>query len=66
MKTTKIMLAFICTVLCTWTLLSIIAWMLTDLTFKQSFTSGGVLACMLMFGWLPAMIVSIDLEDKLN
>lgn len=66
MKGTKIMLGFICTLLCTWTLFTIIAWIITDLTFKQSFTSGVVLTCMLMFGWIPSIIVGIDIEEKLK
>ena len=65
MKGTKIMLGFLCTILCTWILLATIAFLLSDsLTFKQSFTNGVVLTCMLMFGWIPAIIVGIDLEEK--
>lgn len=65
MKGTKIMLGFLCTVLCTWILLAIIACLLSDsLTFKQSFSHGGVLMCMLIFGWVPAVVVAVDLEEK--
>lgn len=66
MKGTKIMLGIILTGLCIWTLFAFIAWMLTDLTFKESYTSGGVLACMILFGWIPSIIVAIDLEDYLD
>jgi hypothetical protein len=66
MKSTKIMLAALCTLLCTWTLFATIVWMFSDLTFKQSYVTHGVLLCMLILGWIPSVIVGVDLEDHLD
>lgn len=66
MKSTKIMLAIIATLLITWTFMSLIGWILSDLTLKECYTHVGTMLCMMIFGWLPSVIVGCDLEDKLD
>lgn len=67
MKGTKIMIAFLGTLFITWMTLSSLVFLFSDdATFKQSATQGGVGFLMLVFGWIPSMIVSIDLEDRLS
>lgn len=67
MKNTIIMLAFLGTFMLTWIALSIIVFGLSeDLTFRQAASHGGVGMLMLIFGWIPSLIVSVDLEQKLT
>jgi hypothetical protein len=66
MKSTKIMLAVIATLLSTWTSLSFICWMFSDLSFKACYTDGGILILMLLFGWIPAVIIACDLDKQLK
>ena len=67
MKATKIMLGFLSTLFITWMTLSLIVFLLSDdMTFKESATDNGVGALMLILGWLPSIIVCIDLEEKLR
>lgn len=67
MKATKIMLAVICTLILTWMGLSLLTFLCSgDLTFRQSATHGGVALLMLTFGWIPSVIVSMDLDEKLT
>jgi hypothetical protein len=64
MKSTKIMLAVIATIITTWTLISLIGWMLFDASLRECYTHGATLMLMLIFGWIPAIIVGTDLKDK--
>lgn len=66
MKSTKIMLAFIATLLSTWTLFSLIGYFLSDISLRDCYIDMGTLICMGIFGWIPSVIVSCDLEQKLN
>lgn len=67
MKNTIVMLAFIGTFLLTWIALSIIVFGLSeDITFRQAASHGGVGMIMFIFGWIPALIVSIDIDTKLT
>jgi hypothetical protein len=36
------------------------------MTFKESATSYGVILIMMMVGWIPSIIVGIDIEEKLK
>lgn len=65
MKATKIMLAVILTALCTWMFVSILVWMLSDLTLKQSATHMSTIFIMFLFGWIPSVIVGIDIDEKI-
>ena len=65
MKSTKIMLAFIATLLLTWCVMGLIGWILSDLSYKQCMTHNVTLMLMLVIGWMPAIIVGADLNDEL-
>ena len=66
MKTTKIMLAVIATTLITWCVMGLIGYLLSDCSYKECMTHGGTLMLMLIFGWMPSVIVACDLNDKLK
>jgi hypothetical protein len=66
MKSTKIMLAVIATILLTWCVMGLIGWMLSDLSYKECMTNGGTLFFMLLFGWIPCIIIGADLDKRLN
>jgi len=65
MKSTKIMLACIACFLTTWLSISFIAYLLSSVTdFKTCVTNNGTTMFMLIFGWIPAVIVGYDLDKK--
>ena len=66
MKQSKIMLAFIATIFITWCVIGSIGWMLSDLSYKDCMRYPAMPYIMLMFGWIPAIIIGNDLNDKLN
>jgi hypothetical protein len=63
MRNTKIMLAVIATALTTWLTFGTIGYLLSDITFKQTLISDGVLLSCLIIGWLPSVIVWFDLVE---
>jgi hypothetical protein len=65
MKSTKIMLAIIATLLLTWCVIGSIGWMLSDLSYKESMTNSGTIFFMLIFGWIPCIIIGADLDENL-
>jgi hypothetical protein len=66
MKSTKIMLAIIATLLLTWCVIGSIGWMLSDLSYKESMTNSGTIFFMLIFGWIPCIIIGADLDEHIN
>lgn len=64
MKSTKTMLAVIFTAIGTWTLMSLIGYFLSDLSLRECYTHGGTLMLMLIFGWIPSVIVAYDLNKQ--
>jgi hypothetical protein len=66
MKSTKIMLAVLATFLIVWCTIGLIGWMLSDLSYKECMTNGGTLFCMLLFGWIPCIILGSDLDKRLE
>ena len=66
MKSTKIMLAIIATLITTWTSMSLIGWMLSELSLRECYTDDGILICMILFGWIPAVIIACDLDAHLK
>lgn len=61
------MLAFIATLIITWLALGGIHYMLSTISFyKESLTSNPVIGCMLVIGWVPAIIVGADLDKYLS
>jgi hypothetical protein len=66
MKSTKIILAVLATLLIVWCTIGLIGWMLSDLSYKECMTHGGTLMLMLIFGWIPSIIVGADLDKSLE
>ena len=66
MKSTKIMLAVIACLLTTWTSMSLIGWMVSELSLRECYTHGATLMLMLIFGWIPAVIIACDLDAHLK
>jgi len=66
MKSTKLMLAVLATFLITWNVIGMIGYLLSDISYRECMTHGGVLMLMLIFGWIPSVIVGADLEKKLE
>lgn len=66
MKQTKIMLAFIATLLTTWTIFSLIAYALSDVSLRDCYTHYGTMIFMIIIGWIPSVIVAQDIDDKFN
>lgn len=66
MKSTKIMLAVIATLIATWTLFSLIGYILSDTSLRDCYTHSGTLFTMLIIGWVPAIIIGADLDKQLK
>lgn len=61
------MVAFIATLILTWMFLSAIVYFCSeDATFRECAANIGMGALMLLFGWIPSVIVCMDLEEKLD
>ena len=65
MKSTKIMLAVIASLIITWLTLGLIFYILSDMTYKESISNTGIGFTMLFIGWVPALIVGADLDQTL-
>ena len=61
MKSTKIMLAVIATFFITWCVMGLIGYLLSDASYKECMTHGGTLMFLLVFGWIPSIIVGDDI-----
>jgi len=66
MKSTKIMLAVIATLIITWLIISLFFYALSDMTYKESCSYQGTFCMMLLIGWIPALIIGSDLDEKLK
>lgn len=66
MKATKVMLAAIASFITTWSSVSLIGYVLSDMPLRECFINNGTIMFMLLFGWIPAFIVACDLNTKLN
>jgi len=64
MKHTKVMLAFLGSFMLTWVLLTLLCTYLFESEFK--YTMQGCFVFMIILGWIPALVVSKDLSDKLD
>lgn len=61
------MLAAIATFLLTWLTITTIGYYLSDATdLKSCATHGATIMLMVIFGWVPSVIVGADLEKKYN
>ena len=66
MKSTKIMLAVVATTFITWCVMGLIGYLLSDLSYRDCMTNGGTFFFMLVFGWIPSIIVGADLDKTLE
>lgn len=67
MKGTTIMLTFLGAFIITWMTLGLLVYLLSDIpTYKECITSGPVMLLMLMLGWIPAFVISSDVQKELN
>jgi len=66
MKSTKIMLACIAIFILTWMSFGLIEYLLSDLSYKECMTHRAVLTLMLIFGWIPAVIIGYDLDKTIE
>ena len=64
MKRTKIMVVATATFLLTWLILGTIVYLLSDSTMKSAMSNMGVISLMMIFGWLPSVIVCVDLSER--
>jgi hypothetical protein len=64
MKSTKIMLAVIASLLTTWTSMSLIGYALSELSLRDCYTHSGTIMLMLLFGWIPSVIIACDLDKR--
>ena len=66
MKSTKIMLAVLATILLTWCVMGLIGWMLSDLSYRDCMTHSATIMLMFIIGWIPSIIVGCDLDEQLK
>jgi len=66
MKSTKIMLAVLATLLIVWCTIGLIGYLLSDLSYRDCMTNTGTLFLMLFLGWIPSIIVGADLDKNLK
>jgi len=66
MKGTKIMLAFLGTMFITWMCLATLNYLFTmEINFREAATADWVAFVMVLVGWMPSVVVTIDLDGKL-
>lgn len=64
MKGTITMLVILVTLLTTWLSISLLGWAFSDTTsFKACATHGGTLMVMIIFGWIPSVVVAVDMDE---
>lgn len=66
MKNTYLMLGVLGTLLITWLSLGLMHYLLSDVLYKESLLSNPVLAGMILIGWVPSVIVGVDLDKYLE
>lgn len=60
------MLAVIAMFLTTWCVMGLIGYLLSDASYKECMTHGGTLMFLLIFGWIPSVIIGHDMDNQLN
>ena len=58
------MLAVIATFLTTWCVMGMIGYLLSDLSYKECMTHGATLMLLLIFGWIPGVIIGYDMDKS--
>lgn len=67
MKATKIMLVLFACFISTALFVGLVSYLLSDdSTYKQCVQSPGLWLFMLVLGWIPCVILGIDLDEKLD
>ena len=64
MKRTKVMVAVIVTFLATWFAVAFIGSVLSDFSIRECAGEPGILMLMFIFGWIPAVIVGVDMDEQ--
>lgn len=66
MKRTITMLAFLVTTFITWMTLSLLVYSFStdvSITFKEASTQYGIGFIMIVFGWIPGIMVAVDVDE---
>ena len=63
MKTTIKMLAYIATWFFFWLFIALIPYMASDMPYKECLSHPGVQCIALFLGWIPALIVVLDMDN---
>lgn len=66
MKRTTIMIAAVATFFITWSAIAFFGYLLSDTSFKDCMQHTATIMCMMIFGWVPSCIVSMDLDERLE
>ena len=66
MKNTKLMLVSITTFAITYLLIGLIGYLLSNFSYRECLLSAPTIVSMLIYGWIPALVVGIDFEKYLN
>ena len=62
MRNTKLMLAGLSTFLLTWAFLGLVGYLLSnDVTYKECMTHEATIFILIVFGWIPVLVVFNDL-----
>ena len=60
------MLAVIATFLTTWCVMGLIGYLLSDFSYKECMSDCATVFFMLIFGWIPSLIIGYDVDNKLK
>ncbi len=66
MKNTKLMVMVVLTFIITWVLLGTLSFLLSDSSLRDCLTENGLIFFLIMFGWIPSVVVGCDYNEKLN
>ena len=66
MKNTKLMLVSITVFVTTYLLTGLIAYLLSDYQYRECLLNVPMIFFMIIFGWIPSVIVGSDYQDFLN
>ena len=58
------MLAVIATFFITWCVMGLIGYLLSDASYKECMTHGATLMFLLIFGWIPSVIIAYDMDKS--
>ena len=58
------MLAVIATFFITWCVMGLIGYLLSDASYKECMTHGATLMFLLIFGWIPSVIIGHDMDKS--